>query len=111
MYLQPIPSMSLDVAANSAVNGDITPEVKNAGMGVGYLTKLCLRWGTKNLLSTANATVNSERGPRMMTITHQGKARKSERKVTHSGPLRSASHPVRGDASVTKIVSWRRKEI
>lgn len=36
--LQPTPSMPLDIAANSAVNGDITPEVKNAEIGISYPT-------------------------------------------------------------------------
>lgn len=36
MSLQPTPSMPLDIAANSAVNGDIIPEVKNAEMDISY---------------------------------------------------------------------------
>lgn len=99
VYSQPTPSISLDVAANSAVTGDMTPEVKNARASQKQVAD---KPENKGSLSTANATVKSERGPRMITTPHQGKPRRIAMKLTHSGPLRSASHPVRGDASFYK---------
>jgi hypothetical protein len=93
--VQPTPCIFLDIAASSAVTGEIAPEEKKPGKPYVDQGPSVFR---ANSLSKAKATANRASEPLMVNTPNQGIARTIENVVVHSAPKISVSHPVKKEA-------------